>query len=86
MFAVCCNGNCLYQDLSVATSSKEEEYIDDGYRMQYSDRGNGARYKYKAWLMRLPATVETEIHDYVETSGWKGVSKYYTLHTQGEYG
>ena len=38
------------------------------------ERGNGARYLYKASLMGLPATVETRIHDFVEDSGWTGVA------------
>jgi hypothetical protein len=37
-------------------------------------RGNGARYEYKAQLMGIPARVETEIHDFVENSGWTGVA------------
>ena len=38
------------------------------------ERGIGARYRYKAWVMGLPATVETEIQDFVENSGWTGVA------------
>ena len=37
-------------------------------------KGNGTRYKYKANLMGLKATVETEIHDFVENQGWRGVA------------
>ncbi|MFO7914635.1 MAG: SRPBCC family protein [Candidatus Krumholzibacteriales bacterium] len=38
------------------------------------ERGNGARYRYRVWLFGIPVTVETEIHDYVKNSGWKGVA------------
>ena len=38
------------------------------------ERGNGARYRYKAWMFGIPAIVETEIHDFVENAGWKGIS------------
>jgi len=36
-------------------------------------QGTGARYAYRAKMMGIPAKVETEIHDYVENSGWRGV-------------
>ena len=36
-------------------------------------RGNGTRYAYKAWVTGLTINVETEIHDFVENVGWKGV-------------
>ena len=36
-------------------------------------RGNGARYAYRAKMMGIRAKVETEIHDYVENAGWRGV-------------
>jgi len=39
-----------------------------------SDRGDGARYAYRASLMGIPAAVETEIRDFVEEAGWTGVS------------
>lgn len=38
------------------------------------ERGSGAWYRYRAWLFGIPAIVETEIHDFVENGGWKGVS------------
>lgn len=38
------------------------------------ERGNGARYRYKVWMMGIPATVETEVHDFEENAGWKGVA------------
>jgi len=37
-------------------------------------QGNGARYAYKARLMGVPASVETEIHDFVYNGGWTGVA------------
>ena len=37
-------------------------------------RGTGARYAYRASLMGLPATVETEIRDFVEDQGWTGIA------------
>ncbi|HEX9934875.1 MAG TPA: SRPBCC family protein [bacterium] len=36
-------------------------------------RGNGARYAYKARLMGVSASVETEIRDFVPNSGWTGI-------------
>lgn len=36
-------------------------------------RGTGARYAYRARLMGVPASVETEIQDFVEGQGWTGV-------------
>jgi len=38
------------------------------------ERGNGARYLYTARLGFFNATVETEIHDFVENVGWTGRS------------
>jgi len=38
------------------------------------ERGSGARYRYKAWMFGIPAIIETEIHDFVENAGWKGIS------------
>ena len=35
-------------------------------------RGNGARYAYKAKMLGVKSTVETEIHDFVENEGWTG--------------
>lgn len=37
-------------------------------------RGNGARYAYRSWAMGLTMNVETEVHDFVEQAGWRGVS------------
>ena len=36
-------------------------------------RSTGARYQYKVRVMGLPATVETEIHDFTENHGWTGI-------------
>jgi carbon monoxide dehydrogenase subunit G len=37
-----------------------------------TQKGNGTRYKYKAKLMGFKATLETEIHDFIENEGWRG--------------
>ena len=37
-------------------------------------RGNGTRYAYKAWIAGLTLDVETEIHDFAENVGWRGVA------------
>ena len=37
-------------------------------------RGNGARYAYKARLMGVSASVETEVHGFIENRGWTGVA------------
>lgn len=36
-------------------------------------RGNGTRYAYKAWIAGLTLTLETEINDFAENAGWRGV-------------
>lgn len=36
--------------------------------------GNGTRYAYKARMMGVTVRVETEIHDFVQNAGWRGVS------------
>jgi uncharacterized membrane protein len=36
-------------------------------------RGDGARYAYRAWIAGLTLNLETEIHDFVEKVGWRGV-------------
>lgn len=36
--------------------------------------GNGARYAYRARVMAVSASVETEIQDFVQNRGWTGVS------------
>jgi len=50
------------------------EGVSDFRPISHVEQGNGARYRYKARMMGLPATVETEIHEYVENSGWTGVA------------
>jgi uncharacterized protein YndB with AHSA1/START domain len=37
-------------------------------------RGNGTRYAYKAWVAGLALNFETEIHDFVENVGWRGMA------------
>jgi len=44
-------------------------------------RGNGTRYAYKAWIGGIRMEVETEIHDFVENVGWRGVVTRGTPHT-----
>jgi len=36
-------------------------------------RGDGTRYAYRAWIAGLTLELETEIHDFVEKVGWRGV-------------
>jgi uncharacterized membrane protein len=36
-------------------------------------RGNGTRYAYRAWIAGLWLNLETEIHDFQEKVGWRGV-------------
>jgi hypothetical protein len=44
-------------------------------------RGNGARYAYKARLLGFKAGVETEITEFVEGRGWKGIARKGIPHT-----
>lgn len=44
-------------------------------------RGNGTRYAYKAWIGGLKLGVETEIHDFVENVGGRGIVTKGTPHT-----
>lgn len=37
-------------------------------------QGNGAQFRYRAFYFGLPVTVETEIHDFEEDRGWRGVT------------
>jgi uncharacterized membrane protein len=37
-------------------------------------RGNGTRYAYKAWIAGMSLNLETEIHEFAENVGWKGVA------------
>jgi hypothetical protein len=37
-------------------------------------RGNGTRYAYKAWVAGVSVHLETEIQDFVENAGWRGVA------------
>jgi uncharacterized membrane protein len=37
-------------------------------------RGNGTRYAYKAWVAGVTLNLETEIHDFVENVGWRGMA------------
>jgi hypothetical protein len=39
-----------------------------------SMRGNGTRYAYKAWIAGMTLNLETEIHDFAENVGWRGVA------------
>jgi hypothetical protein len=44
-------------------------------------RGNGARYAYRARLLGVTASVETEITEFVEGRGWTGVARKGVPHT-----
>jgi hypothetical protein len=37
------------------------------------DRGNGARYSYKAWVAGMKLNLETESHYFKENVGWQGI-------------
>lgn len=37
-------------------------------------RGNGTRYAYKAWIAGMTLNLETEIHEFTENVGWRGVA------------
>ena len=43
--------------------------------------GNGARYSYRAKLLGIPAQVETEITEFRENQGWKGLGRGAVPHT-----
>jgi hypothetical protein len=36
------------------------------------ERGNGAIYDYKMWVLGIPFRCHTEIHNFVEDRGWSG--------------
>jgi len=36
-------------------------------------RGDGTRYAYRAWIAGLTLNLETEIYDFVEKAGWRGL-------------
>ena len=36
------------------------------------ERGDGAIYAYKMWVLGLPFRAQTEVHDFVENRGWSG--------------
>jgi hypothetical protein len=36
------------------------------------ERGNGAIYDYKMWVLGIPFKCQTEIHNFVENKGWSG--------------
>ena len=36
------------------------------------ERGNGAIYDYKMWVLGIPFRCQTEIHNFVENKGWSG--------------
>ena len=44
-------------------------------------RGNGAHYAYRARMFGIPASVETEIHDFVVNVSWAGKSTKGVPHT-----
>jgi hypothetical protein len=38
------------------------------------ERGNGTRYAHKSWVAGMTLNLETEIHDFAENVGWRGVA------------
>jgi hypothetical protein len=36
------------------------------------ERGNGAIYAYRMWVLGFPFKAQTEVHDFVENRGWSG--------------
>ena len=36
------------------------------------ERGNGAIYAYRMWVLGLPFRAQTEVHNFVENKGWSG--------------
>jgi len=39
------------------------------------ERGNGAIYAYKMWVLGVPFKTQTEVHNFVENEGWSGRRK-----------
>lgn len=50
------------------------EGVSDFRPTTHITQGNGARYAYKARLLGVSASVETEIHDFVDSRGWTGTA------------
>lgn len=50
------------------------EGVSDFRPTTETKRGNGSRFAYKAKLLGMKASVETEIQEFVENEGWAGVS------------
>lgn len=49
------------------------EGVSDVRSTSETIRGTGARYSYRVRVLGLPASVETELQDFVEGQGWTGV-------------
>jgi len=49
--------------------------VSDFLSVNETTQGNGAQYAYKARLACFSATVVTEIIDYAENVGWKGIGR-----------
>jgi len=50
------------------------EGVSDVENTTAVSQGDGARYAYNVRILAVTARVETEIHDFVQNRGWKGVS------------
>ena len=51
------------------------EGVSDFKPLTEIERGNGAKYAYKARMLGISAPVETEIRDFVENHGWTGICR-----------
>jgi len=50
------------------------EGVSDFKPTTATTRGNGARYAYKAKMLGIKASVETEITEFIENGGWVGIA------------
>jgi len=50
------------------------EGVSDFRPTTETTRGNGTRYAYRAWVAGLTVNLETEIQDFVENAGWRGIA------------
>jgi len=51
------------------------EGVSDFKPLTEIERGNGAKYAYKARMLGISAPVETEIRDFAENHGWTGICR-----------
>jgi uncharacterized membrane protein len=57
------------------------EGVSDFRPTTETTRGNGTRYAYRAWVAGLTVNLETEIQDFVENAGWRGIATKGMPHT-----